>query len=191
MLALSHGRRYVCYSAPDSRDQVGEHFDATGHVSQAVLDAAGVSREADIYLCGPTRFMADMKEALAKLGVAPQQIHAEIFNGGESSNPGIVGGVTRAPHPPKDEANTGPLVSFSRSGIAAHWNASAYGSILELAEACDVPVRWACRAGVCHRCESGLISGPIAYHPDPLDAPLEGNVLICCASPRGDVVIDI
>ena len=191
MFALSHGRRYVCYSAPDSRDQVGEHFDATGHVSQAVLDAAGVSREADIYLCGPTRFMADMKEALAKLGVAPQQIHAEIFNGGESSNPGIVGGVTRAPHPPKDEANTGPLVSFSRSGIAAHWNASAYGSILELAEACDVPVRWACRAGVCHRCESGLISGPIAYHPDPLDAPLEGNVLICCASPRGDVVIDI
>jgi hypothetical protein len=23
-------------------------------------------------------------------------------------------------------------------------------SLLELAEACDVPVRWSCRAGVCH-----------------------------------------
>ena len=37
--------------------------------------------------------------------------------------------------------DTGPLVSFARSGIAAHWKASAYQSILELAEACDVPVR--------------------------------------------------
>jgi len=191
MLALSHGRSYICYSAPDSRDQVGENFDATGRLSQAVLNEAGVSREADVYLCGPTRFMADMKEALANLGVAPQQVHAEIFNGGESSTPGIVSRSTRAPHPPKDEASEGPLISFSRSGIAAHWNASAYASILELAEACDVPVRWACRAGVCHRCESGLISGPIAYQPDPLDPPLEGNVLICCAAPRGDVVIDI
>jgi hypothetical protein len=56
--------------------------------------------------------------------------------------PGVVGTETQAPHLPKDDANTGPLVSFARSGIAAHWNAAAYQSILELAEACDVPVRW-------------------------------------------------
>ena len=191
MASLRHGRCYICYSAPNSRDQAGADFDATGHVSQAMLDEAGVSREAHIYLCGPPSFMADMKKALANLGVAAQQIHAEIFNGGEPSNPGIVNSSVRAPHPPKDEAKEGPLVSFSRSGIAARWNASAYGSILELAEACDVPVRWACRAGVCHKCESGLISGPIAYQPDPLELPARGNVLICCASPRNDVVIDI
>jgi ferredoxin len=63
--------------------------------------------------------------------------------------------------------------------------------LLELAEACDVPVRWACRTGVCHNCESGLISGSVTYQPDPLDPPAEGNVLICCSRPRGDVVIDI
>jgi transposase len=28
--------------------------------------------------------------------------------------------ATRAPHLPKDDANTGPLVSFARSGISAH-----------------------------------------------------------------------
>lgn len=50
MLALSHGHRHICYSVPDSRDQLGENFDAIGHLSQAVLDEAGVSREADIYL---------------------------------------------------------------------------------------------------------------------------------------------
>ena len=135
--------------------------------------------------------MANMKETLATLGVVPERIHAEIFNGSESMTPGVVGAATRASHLPKDDANTGPLVSFARSGIAAHWKASAYQSILELAEACDVPVRWSCRTGVCHNCESGLISGSVIYQPDPLDAPAEGNVLICCSRPQDDVVIDI
>jgi len=132
MLALTHGRSYVCYSRPGSRDRMGEDFDATGHLSRSVFDEAGLPREADVYLCGPTRFMADMKEALAAFGVAPQRIHAEIFNGSESMTPGVVGVATRAPHLPSDDANTGPLVSFARSGIAAHWNASDYQSILEL-----------------------------------------------------------
>ena len=51
-----------------------------------------------------------------------------IFNGSDSITPGVVGAATRAPHVPKDDANTGPLVSFARSGIAAHWKASAYRS---------------------------------------------------------------
>jgi ferredoxin-NADP reductase/MOSC domain-containing protein YiiM len=191
MLPLTHGRSYVCYSRPDSRDKMGKDFDATGHLSRSVFDEAGVPREADVYLCGPNRFMADMKEALAMLGVAPERILVEIFNGSEAMTPGVVGAATRAPHLPKDDANTGPLVSFARSGIAAHWKASAYQSILELAEACDVPVRWSCRTGVCHNCESGLVSGAVVYGPQPLDKPADGNLLVCCSQPIRDVVIDL
>ncbi len=191
MLALTRGRSYVCYSKPGAGDKIGEDFDATGRLSRSVLGEVGIPQEADVYLCGPVRFMADMKEALAALGVAPERIRAEIFNGGESMTPGIVGAATRTPHLPKDDANTGPLISFARSGIAAHWKASAYQSILELAEACDVPVRWACRTGVCHNCESGLISGAVAYGPQPLEKPADGNLLICCSRPTGDVVIDL
>jgi ferredoxin-NADP reductase len=191
MLTLSHSRSYVCYSRPDPRDKVGEDFDATGHLSRSVFDDVGVAREADFYLCGPTRFMSDMKEALATLGVSPQQIHVEVFDGSESMTPGVVAAATRAPHLPKDEAKTGALVTFARSGIAAHWKASAYQSILELAEACDVPVRWSCRTGVCHSCESGLVSGAVVYGPEPLDKPADGNLLICCSQPIRDVVIDL
>jgi ferredoxin-NADP reductase/MOSC domain-containing protein YiiM len=191
MLALPHGRSYVCYSRPDSRDKMGEDFDAAGHLSRLVFDEVGVPREADVYLCGPTRFMADMKEALATSGVARERIHVEIFNGSESMTPGVVGSARRPPHLPEDDANTGPLVSFARTGIAAHWKASAYQSILELAEACDVPVRWSCRTGVCHNCESGLVSGAVVYGPEPLDKPAEGNVLVCCSQPIRDVVIDL
>jgi ferredoxin-NADP reductase len=191
MPALSHGRSYVCYSRPGSGDKIGEDFDATGHLSRSVLDEVGIPKEADVWLCGPNRFMADMKEVLAALDVPPKRIHAEIFNGSESMTPGVVGAVTRAPHLPSDDADTGPLVSFARSGIAVHWKASAYQSILELAEACDVPVRWSCRTGVCHNCESGLVSGAVAYEPEPLDKPADGNLLVCCSQPTGDVVIDL
>jgi ferredoxin-NADP reductase/ferredoxin len=191
MRGLANARSHVCYSAPGIHDRLGEDFDTAGHLSRAVLDEVGVSREADAYICGPSRFMTDMKEALADLGVAPQRIHVELFNGSESLNPGVVGAAARAPHLPKGEANTGPLVSFARSGIAAHWNASVYPSILELAEACDVPVRWSCRTGVCHNCECGLISGAVNYGPEPLDRPAGGNLLVCCSQPVGDVVIDL
>jgi len=188
---LANGRSYVCYSKPGLNDKMGEDFDAGGRLSRAVFDKVGVPREADVYLCGPNRFMADMTETSKAMGVAPDRIYVEIFNGSESMTPGVVSAATRAPHLPKDEADSGPLVSFARSGMAAHWKASAYRSILELAEACDVPVRWSCRTGVCHNCESGLISGTVVYGPEPLDKPAQGNILICCSQPIGDVAIDL
>jgi hypothetical protein len=41
---------------------------------------------------------------------------------------------------------TGPLVTFARSGASTPFPTSA-GSLLELADACDVPSRWSCRPG--------------------------------------------
>jgi ferredoxin len=52
-------------------------------------------------------------------------------------------------------------------------------------------VRWACRTGVCHTCESGLVAGKVDYRPDPVGAPADGNLLICCSQPENDVVIDL
>lgn len=191
MSGLAHGRCHVCYSTPGPGDTMPGDFDATGHLSRSALERAGLPPEADVYLCGPTRFMAEMNDALAGLGVAPERIHLELFNGSEPLTPGVVGAATRAPHLPDHDAGTGPLVSFASSGIAAHWDPAAYQSLLELAEACDVPVRWSCRTGVCHNCESGLISGDVVYEPEPLEQPALGNLLVCCARPARDVVIDL
>jgi MOSC domain-containing protein YiiM/ferredoxin-NADP reductase/ferredoxin len=189
--ALPRGRSLVCCSRPRASDRRGEDFDSVGRPSSSVFDDAGVPHDADVYLCGPGRFMAEMREALVKFGVAPNRIQVEVFNGGESMTPGIAGQPIRAPHLPAGDGPTGPLVSFARSGIAAHWNGSTYQSILELAEACDVPVRWSCRSGVCHNCETGLVAGAVAYGPEPLDNPADGNVLVCCSRPVRDVVVDL
>ena len=188
---LEHGRGHVCYSAPVAGDRIGDDFDDTGRVSQVALEKIGLPVDADVYLCGPASFMHDMKGTLERMGVPGSRLHLERFGGVESFNPGVTGTSVRAPHLPSSEVAEGPLVSFARSGIAAHWNALAYPSILELAEACDVPVRWSCRSGVCHNCESGLVSGTVAYEPEPLDKPADGNVLICCARPAGDIVVDL
>ena len=191
MLALPQGRSYICYSKPAPLDKLGEDFDAAGRLSRSAFDKVAIPREANVYLCGPAGFMSNMKVALTDYGVSPERIHIEIFNGSESIHPGIVRAPARHPHVPMDDAGAGPLVSFARSGIAAHWNASRYQSILELAEACDIPVRWSCRTGVCHNCESGLVSGAVVYEPEPLDKPAEGNILVCCSQPARDVVIDL
>src|SRR5262249_31232576 len=94
---LPHGRSYICYSRPGSTDRMPEAFDATGHMSRSVFDAVGIPREADVYLCGPIRFMAEMRNALATVGVSPERIHVELFNGSEPMTPGVVGKGTRAP----------------------------------------------------------------------------------------------
>jgi ferredoxin-NADP reductase/MOSC domain-containing protein YiiM len=188
---LRNARARVCYSRPGADDKMGEHFDRAGRLSRSDFDEIGIPRDADVYLCGPSQFMADMKKALAAFGVAPQRIHAEIFSGDNSKTPGGILATYKAPHLPTDEDNTGPLVSFARSGIATHWNPSKYQSILELAEACDVPALWSCRSGVCHNCESGLVSGAVVYGPEPLEKPANGNLLVCCSQPVRDVVIDL
>jgi ferredoxin len=95
-----------------------------------------------------------------------------------------------APHQPAGPIGTGPPVSFARSGLTVPWN-NSQDSLLELAEACDVPVQWSCRTGVCHTCELALMSGTVDYSPDPVEPPAEGNILICCSKPTEGVVLDL
>jgi ferredoxin-NADP reductase/MOSC domain-containing protein YiiM len=191
LAALPQARGLVLYSRPGAEDQPGRDFDRKGRLAIGVLDELGVPSSADFYLCGPSSWMHDLRAGLAAAQVAPERVHTELFAGLAPQTPGLVAAGPRSPHLPIAEAGTGPLVSFARSGVATHWKSSAYQSLLELAEACDVPVRWSCRTGVCHSCESGLVSGEVSYGPEPLDAPAAGNLLICCSRPQGDVVIDI
>lgn len=188
--ALPHHHRHICYSSPDPQDRAKVDFDAPGHLNARVLGELNLPRDGDFYICGPSSFMSDLSAGLKELGVTADRIQTEIFGAGPSITPGIAAGPRRPPHLPAGAPDSGPMVSFARSGLNVRWGPS-FLNLLELAEACDVPVRYACRTGVCHTCESGLVAGKIGYRPDPIDAPADGIVLICCAQPEGDVVIDL
>jgi ferredoxin-NADP reductase len=186
---LSRGRGYIVYSRPAASDQVGADFDARGHIDTALLERIGVSQGSDFYLCGPTSFLQDMLDGLRAWGVLAENVHTEIFDSLESVTPGVAQ-VAHTPHLPQGPPGSGPPVSFARSGITAAWDPK-FGSLLELAEACDVPVRWSCRTGVCHTCMTGLIGGSIIYNPEPLERPAPGNVLVCCSRPNAGVTLDL
>lgn len=187
---LPNSRSHILYSRPGPQDRPGLDFDAPGHLSVAVLEELGVPREADFYLCGPSAFLQDLTTGLAAWGVTTDHVHTELFGPTPSSTPGVVDAPRRPPHLPARATGTGPQVSFARSGLVVHWD-PAFQNLLELAEACDVPVRWSCRTGVCHTCESGLVAGTVAYQPEPLERPAEGTLLICCSQPRDEVILDL
>ena len=188
--ALVSGRSHILYSSPDPEDKPGVDFDAAGHLNVEALRELEVPRDADFFICGPPAFMSELTAGLIAWGVAASRIHTEIFGAGPSITPGVVSPSGQPPHQPIGASGAGPLVSFARSGLNVRWSAD-YQSLLELAEACDVPTKWACRAGVCHTCETGLVAGEVSYGPEPILPPAPGSALICCSRPRGDVVIDL
>ena len=146
--------------------------------------------DAEAYLCGPAAFMDDISAALAALGVDATHIRTEPFGPAPSVTPGIAATPARAPHPPAGQPGHGPSIAFARSDLTIPWS-SDYGSLLEFASACDVPVRWSCRTGVCQTCETTVLAGHVDYSPDPVEPPPEGSALLCCSQPHDDLVLDL
>ncbi len=186
---LPRGRGYVVYSRPGAIDRVGADFDARGHVDVALVERIGVSPKSDFYLCGPSSFLQNLRDGLRAWGVLAGNVHTENFGALEGITPGMAQ-VVHTPRLPQGPPGSGHPVSFARSGITAAWDPK-FASLLELAEACDVPVRWSCRTGVCHTCITGLIGGSITYNPEPLQRPAPGNVLVCCSQPNASVTLDL
>jgi ferredoxin-NADP reductase/MOSC domain-containing protein YiiM/ferredoxin len=190
LASLPNVRTHVCYSRPRRDDLEGRDFDSAGRLTASLLAELEPPRNAEAYLCGPTPFMEEISAGLAAIGLGGTDIHTEPFGPAPGLTPGIAATPTRAPHQPAGERGGGPTIEFARSNLAVPWS-DDYASLLELAEACDVPVRWSCRTGVCHNCETTLIAGTIDYNPDPVEPPADGSALICCSQPHDDVVLDL
>jgi ferredoxin-NADP reductase len=190
LASLPKARTHVYYSRPDATDLEGRDFARAGRLTASVLADLEPPRDAEAYLCGPAPFMDDISAGLAAFGIDASRIHTEPFGPAPGLTPGIAATPARTPHPPAGQTGDGPAIAFARSNLTISWS-SDYSSLLELAEACDVPVRWSCRTGVCHTCETTLIAGNVAYSPDPVEPAADGSALICCSQPRDDLVLDL
>ncbi|WIX82729.1 2Fe-2S iron-sulfur cluster-binding protein [Amycolatopsis carbonis] len=156
-------------------------------VTGRTLKELALPADATAYVCGPQAFMDDVREALVAQGCP--DVRTELFGALAAINPGMRGAVTVAPHQPDGPPGTGRAVTFARSGLTVRWRDDGE-TLLELAETCAVPTRWACRSGVCHTCDTPLLDGTTTYDPVPLELPPAGRVLVCCARPETDVVLD-
>ncbi len=188
--SLANARAHVYYSRPGPEDLEGRDFDRSGRLTASVLADLQPPSDAEVYLCGPTPFMDEISAGLTALGFDPARVHTEVFGPAPGQTPGIAATPGRAPHPPAGDPGTGPMVGFARSDLTVPWSGD-YGTLLELAESCDVAVRWSCRTGVCQTCETTLIAGNVDYSPDPVEPPARGSVFICCSTPCDDIVLDL
>ncbi|HEY0574944.1 MAG TPA: MOSC domain-containing protein [Pseudonocardia sp.] len=188
LAALPRAHEHVLYTeaTPAELEATGAH---AGRLTAAALVELGLPDDASAYLCGPAAFMADIRQTLDGLGIT--DVHTELFGALDAINPGVVAQASIAPHPPPGRPGTGPLVTFARSGLSVPFDGPVTRSVLELAEACDIPTRWSCRTGVCHTCTTPLLSGQVSYQPSPLEPPARGSVLICCARPDSELVVDM
>ncbi len=187
--SLPRSQERLFFTAPDAQP-IDDAQVVLGRPTFEALDALGLPVNATAYICGPRSFMTDLQQSLTRLGLAPDRLRTELFGALAASNPGVVDAPHVTPHPPAGPAGPGPSVTFVRSGLTVP-SSARQASLLELAEACDVPTRWSCRSGVCHTCVTPILSGDISYAPSPLEMPAAGSILICCAHPESAVVLDL
>jgi ferredoxin-NADP reductase/MOSC domain-containing protein YiiM len=180
--ALPGAHQHVFYTRGD---------DAPMRLDRRSIAALGLPADATAYLCGPAAFMDDIRDALAAAGLDPTRIHTELFGALPPINPGVVSAAAPTrPHPPEGEPGVGPRITFARSGLSVNWSPD-FHTLLEFAEACDVPTRYSCRSGVCHTCATAVVEGTTDYREPPLEEPADGTVLVCTATPHTDLVLDL
>src|ERR1700741_4038651 len=80
---LPHARQLVFYTQTQ------------GRLDRTAIAALGLPPDAAAYLCGPTQFMTDMRDALTAAGLDPMRIHSALFGALPPLNPGIVDGAAR------------------------------------------------------------------------------------------------
>lgn len=75
----AHINSHVAYSRPQGNDQPGLDHHSVGRVDAELVASLLPDLNAEFYLCGPTRFLSDLKTQLEAAGVHPDHVHAETF----------------------------------------------------------------------------------------------------------------
>ena len=183
---------HVCYSRPSKEDAMQHRFDSVGRVDLTLVLALNLPTDTHYFLCGPLGFLRDLYQSLRRRGVDEGHLHYEHF--GTAVDLAIDAPERAKPkEPPKirprqtDETAT---VRFASSGIVVEWDGSV-DSILELAEEAGISAMYSCRSGVCQTCSCRLQDGAVEYFNDPAADPEPGEVLICSARPKSNIVIDL
>ncbi len=165
----------------------GRDYDSIGHVNLDLLKELLPNKDMDFYLCGPPPFMNSLLKDLWEWGVPEDRIRFELFGPAALL---LEGSRPKRPKKKMDLGEEAFEAVFSQSGITAKWD-SEYENLLDFAEDQGVFPDFSCRSGICHSCMYELLEGEVDYAFEPLDPPYPGQVLLCCARPTSDLVIDV
>jgi uncharacterized protein len=185
------------YSTPAPGDVIGRDFDRRGRLTLEIVQKSLRGSGHDFYICGPGSLMESMVVGLEQSGIAPQHIHFEAFGPASVKRAGRPkpgdGSDNRSAGPSQIPNGTpqsapAPSILFELSGITAAWSDKT-DSLLELAEAHQIPVESGCRAGNCGTCAMAIKSGKVVYSTPPGSPPPAGSCLPCICVPDGPLVL--
>jgi ferredoxin-NADP reductase len=171
------------------RDGPGADWDGLrGRLSAPMLSALAPDLlDREVFCCGPAPYMASVRAMLDAAGFDMRRYYEESFTfaAGEAEPPAAANVVPL--HAPAGGFN----VVFSQSGrtIAC----AADSSVLNAARAAGVRLPSACGKGMCGTCKSRMLSGTVemrhggGIRQREIDA---GMVLLCCARPTSDLVVE-
>jgi ferredoxin-NADP reductase/MOSC domain-containing protein YiiM len=180
---------HIRYSQPRPEDVKGRDYDSTGHVTVDFLGELLPDKNMDFYLCGPPPFMKSLLKDLLDCGVPQNRIHFELFGPASMLQEGIRSKRALSRKKPVSGEEAFEVV-FLQTGTTAKWDPE-YENLLDFAEDQGVFPDFSCRSGICHTCMHELLEGEVEYAFEPLDPPYPGQVLLCCARPKSNLVIDV
>ncbi|SFD23834.1 2Fe-2S iron-sulfur cluster-binding protein [Streptomyces aidingensis] len=131
------------------------------------------------YLCGPLGLISAARQALAKLDVPGERVHAELFHAEDAPLP------PAAPVPGRELARDAE-VSATLDGRSGSFPVRDGETLLDAVLRGRPDAPYACKGGVCGTCRARLLSGEVhmdrnyALEPAELDA---GYVLACQSHP--------
>lgn len=138
----------------------------------------------EIMVCGPAPFMAAVRSALGEAGFDMGHHHEESFELATHE-----GGVTE--EKPVTPAMQTFKIEFRKSGRTVECGTDTF--LLSAAKAAGMRLPSSCTKGLCGTCKSRLISGQVVMKHQGGIRQREidqGMILVCCAKPLTDLVVD-
>lgn len=167
---------FTSYSQPTESDT---DFQKTGHLDIDSIREVVKSVDTVFFLCGTDEFMRTVYRDLIEWGVQPKDIHYEQFS---KSTP-----IELNPDNKSDPVSYD--IHFSKSNVKTTW--STANNLLDLAENSGLKPDFGCRYGMCDACEVQLKEGTVTYDSLIPENKNENTVLLCCATPTSNLVIEL
>ena len=145
-------------------------------------------REREVFVCGPSPYMAGVRALLAEAGFDMARHHQESFDFAElvAEDPDAM-----AIDAPAEAATKTFKVEFATSRRAIDCPEDQF--VLTAAKAAGMRLPSSCTKGMCGTCKSKLVSGTVEMTPAGGIRQREidqGLILICCSKPTSDLVIE-
>jgi ferredoxin-NADP reductase len=144
-----------------------------------LLDVAPDLIDREVFTCGPAPYMEAVRGLLAQAGADPDRCHEESFDLATGAAPVTI--------------STGPAytVELRRSGRTVECDEST--TVLAAAARAGLSLPSSCQEGMCGTCKTTLVSGRVEMNHAGGIRPREiaqDQILLCCSTPREDLVLD-